>query len=106
MRYSGNFIRQGRRDNLVGIQVENPGLSALVGGGVLLGDKSSPGLAEDFGAARAGDRLGLVSHFLIQDNDDLTGPWTDALEGLPNPAGFSPGNHAYRNGQAGHRMSR
>lgn len=85
-------------DDFVGVDVEEPGVGAVVEGAVDLSAVAAPGLVEDGGAEATGDVEGGVGGTGV-DEDDLVGPG-DGFEGARNVLGFVHGNDG--DGEPGH----
>src|ERR1700722_16930315 len=70
----GYFLLQFGGDDLVGINIKQPGLAAFFGGGVFLAGKAFPGLAKDFCAEGFGDFVRAVADVVVEDDDDFAYP--------------------------------
>lgn len=64
--------------------------------------KALPRFAEDFRTVLQGDFLGGIGNFLIEHDDDFTGPAGNAFEGAADADGFGAGDHVDSDGQFVH----
>jgi len=99
---AGDFFAQRGGNRFIGIEPENPFAACFCGRGVLLGNVSLPGFAENFRPILAGDFLGIIADLLVKNYDGFTGPARDAVQGAANPRRLRAGNHAYRDRQSDH----